>query len=76
MTLNEIGTKKYALIHHIGGHSIFRRRLLDMGLTPGTKVQVRRKGPFQDSLVILVRSYELAIRKEDASYIEVEVMNV
>ena len=49
-----------------------RRRLLDMGLTPNTKVMIRKVAPMGDPIEIFLRSYELSIRLDDAEKIEVE----
>ncbi len=50
-----------------------RRRLFDMGLTPGADVALRKVAPLGDPIEIVVRSYELTLRKNEASFIEVEV---
>ena len=74
MTLNEVETGQCVKVIHVGGQPMLCRRLLDMGVTPGTLIEVLQRGPFQDPLVIGVRSYELAIRNKDAACIEVEVI--
>lgn len=51
-----------------------RRHLLDMGLTRGTKVEIRKKAPMGDPIDIKLRDYELCISKSDLSQIEVEVL--
>ena len=51
-----------------------RRHLLDMGLTRGTKIEIRKKAPMGDSIDIKLRDYELCISKSDLSQIEVEVL--
>lgn len=51
-----------------------RRHLLDMGLTRGTKVEIRKKAPMGDPIDIKLRDYELCISKSDLSQIEVEVI--
>ena len=52
-----------------------RRHLLDMGLTRGTKIQIKKKAPIGDPIDIQLRDYELCISKSDLSQIEVEVIN-
>ena len=52
-----------------------RRHLLDMGLTRGTKVEIRKKAPMGDPIDIKLRDYELCISKSDLSQIEVEVIS-
>lgn len=51
-----------------------RRRLLDMGLTPKTRVSIRKVAPMGDPLELTVRGYQLTLRKEDAARIRVEPM--
>ena len=51
--------------------SVVKRRIMDMGLTKGTLVYVRKVAPLGDPVEVTVRGYELSLRKEDASMIEV-----
>lgn len=74
MTLATLEIGKIAKIVKVGGEGALRRRLLDMGLTPHTKVLVRKIAPMGDPIEIFVRDYELTLRKEDAAQIEVEVI--
>ncbi len=77
MTLDQLTPKKSATITAVGGVGALRRRLLDMGLTPGTKVTVRKVAPMGDPIELFLRGYVLTIRKEDASNIEIHgVMDV
>ncbi len=71
-TLDRLGTGHSGLIRTVGGQGSLRRRLLDMGLTPGTRVMVRKVAPMGDPIELHLRSYELTIRQEDAGRIEVE----
>lgn len=73
MTLDELGVGNTATITVVGGQGALRRHLLDMGLTPGTKVTVERIAPLGDPLGLELRGYALTLRKEDARIIEVEV---
>jgi len=75
MTLEKLKPGECAYIIHIGGHEKLRRRLLDMGLTPGTLIVMKKRAPLKDPLEISVRSYELVLRKQDASLIEIEVIH-
>jgi Fe2+ transport system protein A len=75
MTLATLEIGQMARIVKVGGEGALRRRLLDMGLTPNTKVMVRKIAPMKDPIEIFVRDYELTLRKEDASQIEVEVID-
>jgi len=54
------------------GQGAVKRRIMDMGITKGTEVYVRKVAPLGDPLEITVRGYELSLRMEDANLIEVE----
>lgn len=71
MTLKEAETGMTVKIRNIGSTDL-KERLMTMGLTPGTKVTILRSAPLGDPIAIGVRSYNLALRKMDAQYIEVE----
>jgi Fe2+ transport system protein FeoA len=70
-TLDKIKVGKSCKIYRVGGQGALRRRLLDMGLTPKTKVMVRKVAPMGDPIELHLRGYELTLRKEDAKNIEV-----
>lgn len=71
LTLAQLKTGSNAIITSVGGDKALRRRLLDMGLTPKTKVMVRKTAPLGDPIELYLRGYELTIRKEDANNIEI-----
>ncbi|MHB1315800.1 MAG: FeoA family protein [Christensenellales bacterium] len=71
MRLNEIDVGKSGKILALGNKGALRRRLLDMGLTPGTRVMIRKVAPFGDPIEINLRGYALTIRRDDAQTIEV-----
>ena len=71
-TLKEVAIGQGARIVKLYGEGAVRRRIMDMGITKGTDVFVRRVAPLGDPIEINVRGYELSIRKEDAAMIEVE----
>lgn len=71
MTLDELCTGEHGSIISVGGRGALRRHLMDMGLTPGTGVFIRKVAPFGDPIEINLRGYELTLRKDDASKIEV-----
>ena len=71
MTLDQLGIGQTGVITAVGGSGALRRRLLDMGLTPRTKVFVRKKAPLGDPIEVFLRSYELTLRNEKANKIEV-----
>ncbi len=72
MTLDELEIGKSGVITAVNGEGALRRRLLDMGLTPKTKVMVRKVAPMGDPIEIHLRGYELTIRVDDAKDIEIE----
>lgn len=72
MTLNKLEVGKTAVIRSVGGKGELRLRLLDMGLIPHTRVKMQKIAPMGDPLEIQVRGYELTLRAEDASGIEIE----
>ena len=63
------GTAKVVKIH---GEGAVKRRIMDMGITKGVEIYVRKVAPLGDPLEITVRGYELSLRKADAESIEVE----
>jgi len=71
-TLNDVAVGEYAVITKVHGEKTQKRRIMDMGLTHGTTVYIRKVAPFGDPIELTLRNYELAIRKEDANNIEVE----
>lgn len=71
ITLDKLPLGKEGIIKTVGGEGILRRRLLDMGLTPRTKVMVRKKAPLGDPLELFLRGYELTLRADEASKITV-----
>ena len=66
MTLDQLKPGCSGTISVVGGEGALRRRLLDMGLTPKTKVTVRKVAPMGDPIELFLRSYVLTIRKDDA----------
>lgn len=71
-TLNNLAVGESATIKKIGGVGQTRRRIMDMGLTKGTQVYVRKVAPLGDPMELTVRGYELSVRKGDAELIEIE----
>ena len=72
MTLDRLKVGASGVIRAVGGQGALRRRLLDMGLTPKTRVMVRKMAPMGDPMEIHLRGYELTLRLEDARQIEIE----
>ncbi|MEA5017288.1 MAG: FeoA family protein [Erysipelotrichaceae bacterium] len=75
MTLDELKIGQSAAIIAVKGRGILRHRLLDMGLTPRTKVFLRNMAPMKDPIEIALRGYTLTLRKEEAKNIEVVLIN-
>ncbi len=71
MTLEDIKAQQSAVVIKIKGQGALRRRLLEMGLTPGTNVYVHKTAPSGDPLEIILRGYHLTLRKQEANSIEV-----
>ena len=71
MTLDELKTGASAVITAIGGEGPLRCRLLDMGLTPRTRVTLQKVAPMGDPIELYLRGYVLTLRIEDAKKIEV-----
>ncbi len=70
MTLDKLAIGSTAIIKSVGGEGPLRLRLLDMGLIPRTAVTMRKIAPMGDPIEIMIRGYELTLRKEDAKNIE------
>ena len=71
-TLKEVKIGESAIIIRLHGEGALKRRIMDMGLTKGTEVYVRKVAPLGDPMELTVRGYELSVRKSDAENIEVE----
>ena len=73
MTLRNVGVGQTVTVSKITGVGAIKRRIMDMGLTKGTSVYVRKVAPLGDPIEVTVRGYELSLRKADAEMIEVEL---
>lgn len=67
--LDELKPGKRGVVAGIGSTGALRRRIIDMGITPGAQVIMRKAAPFGDPLEINIRGYELSLRKSDAKEI-------
>lgn len=74
MTLKDVKPGTTVQVVKISGESVLKRRIMDMGITKGILIFVRKVAPLGDPVEITVRGYELSVRKEDAQIIEVEVI--
>ncbi|MDF3004703.1 MAG: Fe2+ transport system protein [Oscillospiraceae bacterium] len=71
-TLKEVGIGQTVTVVKLHGEGAVKRRIMDMGVTKGAQVYVRKVAPLGDPIEVTVRGYELSIRKVDAEMIEVE----
>ncbi|WP_276952287.1 FeoA family protein [Acetatifactor muris] len=71
-TLKEVKVGDRAKVVKLHGEGAVKRRIMDMGLTKGVEVQIRKVAPLGDPIEVTVRGYELSIRKADAEMVEVE----
>ena len=71
--LDEFKIGETGLIKKVEGEGRLRRRLFDMGVTPGATVYLRKKAPLGDPLEVTIRGYELTLRKSEAALVVLEV---
>lgn len=71
--LSEFKPGEVGNVAKIGGEGQVRRRLFDMGITPGAEVVMRKVAPLGDPIEVTVRGYELTLRKSEAACVTVEV---
>ncbi len=71
-TLKQVKIGNTVKVARLHGEGAIKRRIMDMGITKGVEITVRKVAPLGDPIEITVRGYELSIRKEDAEKIEVE----
>lgn len=71
MTLDEVAVGGSAVVDEVGGSRAFRRRLMELGVIPGTSVQVLRVAPFGDPLELCARGCNLSIRSSEARQVRV-----
>ncbi len=71
-TLREVPVGSAVKVVKLHGEGAVKRRIMDMGITRGTQVFVRKVAPLGDPIEVTVRNYELSIRKADAEMIEIE----
>lgn len=71
MTLNEAKVGSVVIVKKLHGQGAIKRRLMDMGITKGETITIRKVAPLNDPIEISVRGYELLLRKADAAMIEI-----
>ena len=72
MTLREVKPGDTVRVLKLNGEGAVRRRIMDMGITRGVEVYVRKVAPLGDPIEVTVRGYELSLRRADSEMIEVE----
>lgn len=72
MTLRDLKPGESGTVASIGEKSPTRRRIMDMGVTPGTSIKVIKVAPLGDPIEINIRGYELSLRKDEAQHIMIE----
>ena len=71
-TLRDVGIGETAAVVKIHGQGALKHRIMEMGITKGSKIKVRKIAPLGDPIEVTVRGYELSLRKADAEIIEVQ----
>ena len=72
MTLREVKKGQTVIVQKLNGEGAVKRRIMDMGITKGTEIYVRKVAPLGDPVEVTVRGYELSVRKADAEMVEVK----
>ena len=72
MTLRDLNVGETCKVKRLHGEGAVKRRIMDMGITKGVEVYVRKLAPLGDPIEVTVRGYELSIRKADADMVEIE----
>ena len=71
MTLNEAKIGDTVIVKKLHGEGAVKRRIMDMGITKGTEIYLRKVAPLGDPIEVTVRGYELSVRNADAQMIEI-----
>ena len=71
-TLRDVAIGEQATVKRLHGEGALKRRIMDMGITKGTDILVRKVAPLGDPMEVNIRGYELSVRKADCEMIEVE----
>lgn len=70
--LSQLDIGEKGIVKVVNGEGVVRRRLFDMGITPGAEIYLRKKAPLGDPIEITLRGYELTLRKAEASHVEMQ----
>lgn len=73
MTLRDLKPGQGGIVSSLGAKGPMKRRIMDMGVTPGVEIRVIKVAPLGDPVEVTVRGYELSLRKEEAAQIEMRV---
>lgn len=73
-TLKQVKVGETVKVVKLHGEGAVKRRIMDMGITKGVEIYVRKVAPLGDPVEVTVRNYELSLRKDDAQLIEVELV--
>lgn len=71
--LSELVIGETCIVKKVDGEGRLRRRIFDLGITPGAEIYVRKVAPLGDPVEITIRGYELSLRKDEAKLINVEI---
>ena len=72
MFLSQFSVGEKGVVAAVHGEGVLRRRLFDMGITPGAEIYLRKKAPLGDPIEISLRGYELTLRKAEAAHVEMK----
>ena len=72
MTLGDAKVGSTVVVTKIEGDSAYKRRIMDMGITKGSELYIRKVAPLRDPVELTVRGYELSVRKNDAQCVQVK----
>lgn len=72
MTLKDAKIGTTVTVKRVNGEGAIRRRIMDMGITKGVEIYLRKTAPLGDPIELMVRGYELSLRKADADMVEIE----
>mgnify|MGYP003301280111 CR=1 FL=1 len=73
-TLKDVAVGQTAVVAKLHGEGPVKRRIMDMGITKGSRIYIRKVAPLGDPVEVTVRGYELSVRKEDAKCVLVETV--
>lgn len=73
-TLDQFKPKEKGIVIKVASEGAIRRRLFDMGITPGTEIMMRKTAPLGDPIAVTLRGYELTLRKAEASQVTMNLL--